>query len=269
VNRGLSDEHILRRHLAELPWHRVITRSIEARILANVAFPRPMLDVGIGDGHFASVVFPEGVDAGIDPGFDETAEAKARGVYRTVVNASSIAIPFETASFASVLSNCVLEHIPDLDTTLAEVARVLKPGGLFVCTVICDEFSALFIPAKPWERLGLARLRQAYVDWFNRKARHFHFDSPQIWRERLERAGLSVRRWRYYSSPEASRAAHRSHYVSLPLLLFRRATGKWVPFPRLAQRPFFLRRFLRYVNEPEPHPGACAAFFCERRPPVK
>jgi SAM-dependent methyltransferase len=264
----LSDR-ILRQHLAELPWHRVITRSIEARILAEVAFPRPMLDVGSGDGHFASVVFPDGVDAAIDPGFAEAAASRARGAYRLAVNASSLAIPFRSGAFASALSNCVLEHIPDLDTTLSEIARVVKPGGLFVCTVICDQFSALFIPAKPWARFGLGRLREIYVDWFNRKARHFHFDSPESWRARLERAGFEVRRWRYYSSPQASRAAHRSHYASLPLLLFRKVTGRWVPFPNFMTRPFFLRRFARYVDEPEPKPGACAAFFCERRRPVK
>jgi SAM-dependent methyltransferase len=269
VTRELSAEQILREHLAELPWHRVITRSIEARILADVPFPRPMLDVGIGDGHFASVVFPGGVDAGIDPGWAETVEARRRGVYRIVVNGSSLAIPFESASFASVLSNCVLEHIQDLDTTLAEIARVLKPGGLFACTVISDRFSELFIPPKHWERWGLARVREAYVAWFNRKARHFHFDSPESWTRRFERAGLEVERWRYYSSLAASRAAHHSHYWSLPLLVFRKLTGRWVPFSSLMQRPFLVRRFALYVDEPEPTPGACIAFFCKRRAPVK
>jgi SAM-dependent methyltransferase len=156
-----------------------------------------------------------------------------------------------------------------LDRTLAEIARVLSPGGLFVCTVISDRFSDLFIPPLPWQRAGLAALRNVYVAWFNRKARHFHFDSPARWGQRLERAGFQIRRWRYYSSPEASRAAHRSHYWSLPLLFFRRVTGRWVPFPRLMQRPLFARRFARYIDEPEPKEGACIAFFCERRPPVK
>jgi SAM-dependent methyltransferase len=269
VTRDLSAEQILRKHLAELPWHRVITRSIEARILAAVPFPRPMLDVGIGDGHFASVLFPGGVDAGIDPALAEAVEAQKRGVYRLVVNGSSLAIPFGAASFASVLSNCVLEHIPDLDTTLAEIARVLRPGGLFVCTVISDRFSELFIPPNTWKRWGLAGLRQAYVDWFNRKARHFHFESPDKWKKRLERVGLDVERWRYYSSLAASRATHRSHYWSLPLLFFRKLTGRWVPFPRLTDNPILLRRFIRYVDEPEPTPGACIAFFCRRRAPVK
>jgi SAM-dependent methyltransferase len=255
---------ILRAHLRELPWHRVITRSIEARILHDISFPRPLLDVGCGDGHFASVIFPEGADVGLDPGLSDAQEARARRVYRLVVNASSLAIPFANGSFASVLSNCVLEHIPDLDTTLAQISRVLAPGGLFVCTVISHRFSDLFIPSAGWSRLGLGRVREAYVRWFNRKARHFHFDSPQRWTERFGRAGLVVDRWRYYSSAQASAAAHRSHYESLPLLLLRKATGKWVPFPNWMDRPIWRRRFARYVDEPEPSEGACIAFVCRR-----
>ncbi|MGH9368250.1 MAG: hypothetical protein ACRD3M_11315, partial [Thermoanaerobaculia bacterium] len=66
--RDLTPERILRAHLREMPFHRVIMRSIEARILSQVELPRPVLDVGCGDGHFASVLFSEGTDVGLDPG---------------------------------------------------------------------------------------------------------------------------------------------------------------------------------------------------------
>ena len=39
-------------------------------------------------------------------------------------------IPFDDASFDVVLSNQVFEHVPSLDTALAEIARVLVPGGV-------------------------------------------------------------------------------------------------------------------------------------------
>jgi len=262
-------ERILRAHLRALPWHRVITRSIEARILHDIELPRPLLDVGCGDGHFASVVFPQGVDVGIDPGIADAREAVERGAYRLVVTASSLAVPFPDRSFASVLSNCVLEHIPDLDKTLSEVARVLRPGGRFVATVISHRFSDLFIPPRAWSRVGLSRARNAYVRWFNRKARHFHFDSPETWIARLARAGLTVERWRYYSSPAASAAAHRSHYWSLPFLLWRRLTGHWVPCPGFWERPFWRRRLERYVAEPEPSDGACIALVCRKPEAVR
>jgi SAM-dependent methyltransferase len=259
-----STERILRAHLAEMPLHRVLMRSVEAAILSDVSFPRPLLDVGCGDGHFASVLFPQGTDAGLDPSMSECAESRARGVYRLVVRGDSGALPFATAGFSSVLSNCVFEHIPDIERTVAEIARVLAPGGVFACTVISEHFSELLTDRRAWSRLGLARLHAAYVDWFNRKSVHFHFDSPQTWRARFERAGLAVRRWRYYLSPTAARAFHRAHYVSLPHLAARKLTGRWIPFPAHMNNAFWVGRLRRWVEEPEPAAGSCIAFVCER-----
>jgi len=262
---GETADRILRAHLREMPLHRVIMRTIEARILSEVSFPRPILDVGCGDGHFASVLFPAGVDVGLDPGAAEVAESVSRGVYRMVVRADSGTIPFATASFGSVVSNCVFEHIPKIDETIAEIARVIRPGGIFATTVIGEHFSDFLTSEKAWRRLGLNRARRAYLDWFNRKSVHFHFDPPSVWKERFERVGLQVRRWRYYLSPPAARAFHRAHYVSLPHLIARKLTGRWVPFPDWFDRPFWRRRLAAYVDESEPPAGSCIAFVCERK----
>lgn len=43
--------------------------------------------------------------------------------------ASALALPFRTASFDTVLSLEVLEHLPEPHTAMAEAARVLSPGG--------------------------------------------------------------------------------------------------------------------------------------------
>ena len=251
---------VLRAHLREMPLHRVIMRSIEARILSAVDYPRPILDVGCGDGHFASVVFPEGVDVGLDPGMDEAVESTRRGAYRVVVRADSTAMPFANASFGSVVSNCVFEHIPDIEKTVSEIARVLRPGGRFATTVVGEHFDALLTDARAWKRLGLSAAHRAYLAWFNRKSIHYRWDPPDVWRRRFERVGFRVESWRYYLSPEAARAFHRAHYVSLPHLVARRVTGKWVPVPALFDNAFWVRRYLRYVDEPPPSRGSCIAF---------
>jgi SAM-dependent methyltransferase len=257
-------ERILRAHLREMPFHRVIMRSIEARILADVTLPRPVLDVGCGDGHFASVLFPEGTDVGIDPGLADASEARRRGIYRMVVGADSGDMPFPDRSFASVVSNCVFEHIPAIEKTIGEIARVLRPGGVFAVTLISHDFTRLLTRRSAWSRLGLSRLHAAYVDWFNRKSVHFHFDPPEVWKARFEAAGMRVVRWRYYVSPKAARVFHRAHYVSLPHLVARKLTGRWVPIPALADNAFWVWRYRRFVDEPEPTEGSCIAFVCER-----
>ena len=264
MTTGDQTERLLRAHLREMPFHRVLIRTIEAKILAEVDLPRPVLDIGCGDGHFGGVLFPEGADVGLDRGVADLAEARGRGVYRLLVGADSGAMPFPDASFRSVVSNCVFEHIPDVERTIGQIARVLAPGGVFACTVIGDRFSELLTDASAWRRFGLERARGAYLDWYNRNAAHFHFDSPQVWTERFARAGLEVRRWRYYLSPEATRRMHHDHYLAVPHLVARRLTGRWVPFPVLTDNRFWVRRYRRLAEEPEPAVGSCIAFVCSK-----
>jgi SAM-dependent methyltransferase len=260
-----TTERILRAHLREVPFHRVLIRTIEARILLAAPLPRPVLDIGSGDGHFGSILFPDGADVGLDRGLRDLAEARGRRVYRLLVGADSGTMPFADGHFASVVSNCVFEHIPEIDRTIGEIARVLRPGGTFACTVIGDRFSELLTDAAAWQRWGLAGAHRAYLDWYNRNAAHFHFDSPAVWTARFERAGLAVKSWRYYLSPEATRMMHRDHYLSLPHLAARKLTGRWVPFPALTDTAFWVQRFGRLAEEPTPEVGSCIAFTCTRK----
>jgi SAM-dependent methyltransferase len=266
-----ATERILRAHLREMPFHRVLIRTIEARFLSEVALPRPILDIGSGDGHFGSVIFPEGADVGLDRSVADLALARRRRVYGLLVGSDSGAMPFSDGRFGSAVSNCVFEHIPDIERTIGEIARVLRPGGTFACTVIGDRFSELLTDARVWSRLGLGSVRRAYLDWYNRNAAHFHFDSPETWSERFRRAGFSVERWRYYLSPEATRVMHRDHYLSVPHLVARKLTGRWVPFPFLTDNAFWVRRYRRMADEPVPEVGSCIAFVCMKRanPPVE
>jgi SAM-dependent methyltransferase len=264
-------ERLLRAHLREMPLHRVLIRTIEARILSEVDLPRPILDVGCGDGHFGSTIFPSGADVGLDRDVSDLSEARRRSVYRLLVRADSGTMPFSDGAFRSAVSNCVFEHIPDIDRTISEIARVIAPGGVFACTVIGHRFRELLTDERAWRRLGLGAAHRAYLDWFNRKAAHFHFDSPKQWSDRFERAGFTVRSWRYYLSPEATRRMHRDHYLSVPHLLARRVTGRWVPLPFLTDNAVFVRRYRRLAEEAAPDEGSCIAFVCSKRAdsPVK
>ena len=48
------------------------------------------------------------------------------------------AIPYEDQFFDLVIANAMLYHVPDLSRALSEVARVLRPGGRFICTTTGD-----------------------------------------------------------------------------------------------------------------------------------
>src|SRR3990170_3680621 len=108
--------------LQSLPYFRALLRAVEADFYGEFELAAPVLDLGCGDGHFASLVFKQQIDMGIDPSGASLREAKGYGAYRHLVRSFGAALPFPNGYFASGFSNSVLEHIPDLQAVLNEAA---------------------------------------------------------------------------------------------------------------------------------------------------
>ena len=97
-----------------------------------------VLDVGSGAG-MDSLVAAQMVGAsGSVTGIDMTPEmvVKARGSVAemglgnvTIVEGSAEHLPFDDACFDVVISNGVIDLIPDKDAVFSEITRVLRPGG--------------------------------------------------------------------------------------------------------------------------------------------
>src|SRR5205085_8583250 len=92
-----------------------------------------VLDVGTGTGvaaaAAASVVLPGGLSVGVDLSKEMIRTGAA---VRETVNfaaASGSDLPFATGVFDVVTANFVLSHFPRYETGLAEMTRVLRPGG--------------------------------------------------------------------------------------------------------------------------------------------
>ena len=99
-----------------------------------------VLDVGCGCGLDTFVAALLAGPAGRSTGLDLTAEMlewprkAATGVSLNNVEfqeGSAEKLPFEDASFDLVISNGVLNLVPDKDAAFAEIRRVLRPGGAF------------------------------------------------------------------------------------------------------------------------------------------
>jgi SAM-dependent methyltransferase len=91
--------------------------------------PRRVLDAGCGEGWIASTIAaPELVC--VDRSEAAVEAARARGLDARVADVESL--PFADGDFDAVMCNNVLYHVPDRDRALAELARVLRPGGRFV-----------------------------------------------------------------------------------------------------------------------------------------
>ena len=256
----------LREHLREVPAFRALVRGVECRLFERAGeIEWPVLDLGCGDGHFAAQAFSRPLSVGVDADASLLAEARARGAHLRILRASATRLPFAAGAFATVVANCVVEHIPDLDAALAETFRVLRPGGRFLFGVPSHRFADLLLVPTVLRAVGLPRLADAYGRWFNRHSRHFHTYDPAEWHPRLAPHGFVVEHWEYYITPAGHRPFDLAHYLSLPRLLSRRLTGRWVAFPNPASNYLFERWLRPHYEAPAPAEGAYI-FFHARKP---
>jgi len=176
-------------------------RSIEAKALSTTDFPAPMLDFGCGDGLFTEAVF--GKQAGIhgcDIAKGEMPAAKISGVYfQGVQYADGHSLPYRNGAFGSVYSNSVIEHIPDPQNVLPELARVLRKEGRLVLTVPSDKFRSLLdgVQTAPSKEAG-----ENYARGVDKLFAHHHYNSPAQWRALLAAVDVELVEARYYISPD-------------------------------------------------------------------
>ena len=100
-----------------------------------------MLDLGCAGGFMSEAMAQSGAKVtGIDPAAEaiEAARRHARDSCLHIAYDVGVgeALPYDAASFDAVVCVDVLEHVSDLGMVLAQVARVLRPGGLFLFDTI-------------------------------------------------------------------------------------------------------------------------------------
>ncbi|MGH9158130.1 MAG: class I SAM-dependent methyltransferase [Acidimicrobiales bacterium] len=99
-----------------------------------------VLDVGTGEGQVARLAMVVAGDdggaarrvVGVDPSWAQLVVARQRDGGPAYARAFATDLPFPDARFDAVVACLVFEHIDDADAAIAEVARVLRPGGRFL-----------------------------------------------------------------------------------------------------------------------------------------
>lgn len=222
---------LLKQQLRELPYFRGFLRAVESRYYQELELKPPVFDLGAGDGHFAARTFQQKLEVGYDPAFPSLQEAQTFNDYQILVNGMGDRIPYDDGSFATVVSNSVLEHIPEVDAVLKEVNRVLKPSGALVITVPNSNFTKNLSVARFFDHLGWKAAAQAYRRFFNKISRHYHPDDAEKWHRRLEQAGFTVlKEWNYFP-PRSLKILEWGHYFGLPNWFHKKFFGRWVLFP--------------------------------------
>ena len=207
-----------------------------------------ILDHCCGDGEIAGLSWPgKIVAAGCDMDGKALDLARKRGNYKRLDQCdASKNLPYEDASFDVVYNNSALEHIPDLDAALVEVARVTAPDGIFAFSLLNKRFY-------DWWPLG-DKARDAYRKW----QPVYHAPDLAEWTAKLERVGFKVRSVSgYFDRKAASELAYLDYEFSGVNMRKRRSSlVEWYwRFPGIMQW-YWQRRLAGLQWETGPDEGA-------------
>ncbi len=116
----------------------------------------PVLDLGCGRGYWMEHLAAKGVPAvGLEHALDRAVLA---GHHGPVVSGDAARLPFADASVGLVWCIHVLHHLPEPALVLAEVARVLRPGGALVLAETVEDNPALRLGRRihgSWDGVGI------------------------------------------------------------------------------------------------------------------
>ncbi len=123
--------------IASTPWFAWVSQHLPLKSGASV------LDIGCGPGWFWAAtadIIPPSIDltlADQSAGMVDEATGRCSALsFRSVTGqqADAMALPFADASFDVVVAMHMLYHVADQPRAIAEMARVLKPGGTLAVT---------------------------------------------------------------------------------------------------------------------------------------
>lgn len=188
--------------------------------------PAMLIDLGCGTGNLTRYLAASGyVVLGADVSSAMLDVARRSGGSPTIewtqLDPDAFALPSANASRDGIVASSVLEYVDDPVTVMRECARVLRPGGVLLCTVpdpahrvrrvetvcrVLAKFSAFAL-----HRMGSPRL-SAYLDYLRLSKNRFR---PEQWRSIARSAGL-----------ESVALTPDDRHPTLALLAFTRAAGE-------------------------------------------
>ena len=114
-----------------------------------------LVDAGCGGGLLAPHLAGKGYrHVGVDLRRSGLRQAAGHGVLP--VNADVTALPLADGAADVVAAGEILEHVTDLPGTVAELSRVLRPGGRLVLDTVNDTALSRFVTVTAAERIGVA-----------------------------------------------------------------------------------------------------------------
>ena len=259
--------NILLEYLCMAPFALAIERSLESKIYQKLIIAPPILDLGCGDGLFAHLVFDEKIDTGVDPNPRELTRAAELGGYRELIQCYGASIPRPDSSYNTVLSNSVLEHIPELQTVFREIFRILVPGGFFYFTVPTDLFEKYSAVSRLLRAFKLNQLALRYERFYNNFWHQNNCFPPEIWREIVESQGFIVTDIYTYDPQKICTINDLLVLFSLFSYIMKKSVNRWILLPRLRRIwvPLFLPAITKLIEKADQSDHGGLVFISARK----
>ena len=213
------------------------TEQILPMAAEHLAGAVDVLDVGTGEGQLARVAAAADLGErrviGVDPIEAQLEAAGRRAGGPLYVRGAAADLPFIAGSFDAVVACLVFEHIGQVDRALAEVGRVLRPGGRFLFFL---NHPLLQVPGSGWIddhildeqywRVGPYLVEDSSLEEVDKDVFVPFVHRPlSRYVNAMAGAGLFVQRMEEPPPPPGflARAPEYEEAVSIPRLLFLRA----------------------------------------------
>ena len=199
-----------------------------------------VLDIGSGHGflaeEMAEEVGPEGRVCGVDPSESMLAIARRRETAVEYGAGDAVSLPHADETFDAAVATQVYEYVPDMPAALAEVRRVLRPGGRLL--ILDTDWDAVV-----WHSSDRDRMMRVLEKWNGHLA---HPYLPRVLPGLLRDAGFELRHSSIYPIlNQGARTDTLSHGV-MPLIAEFVGDPEWAEDLRgLGEDYFFsLNRYL-------------------------
>lgn len=137
-----------------------------------------VLEIGCGVGHVLAKLSARCDVAGLDLSPEALRQARAVVPQADLLRGSADRLPFRAAGFDAILARHVLEHLPEPAGAIAELRRVMRPGGVLIAAM--PNPSSVMRPVKGAQWVGF------------RDPTHVSLLMPAAWRQLFAAAGFSV-----------------------------------------------------------------------------
>jgi ubiquinone/menaquinone biosynthesis C-methylase UbiE len=233
VNMDFNDRFVSS-YISRAPLALALERSMECHILSQNRCEHPVLDLGCGDGIFASVLFKDKIDVGIDPDTKELERARSIDRYKELIGCGAEKIPKPDGTFQTIIANSVLEHIPTIKEVLTEARRVLAQEGRMYVTVPTEKFDHFTFPYQFLSGIN-PNLAQRFGRFYNRFWRHYHCYDAAGWQKLFNECGWAAVQQREYDPKTTCLIFDSLVPLSLPSFLSRKFLNRWFLFPFIRQ----------------------------------